>query len=85
MVSYCVDLTSVYGFTIGKFILLCLQVFIKGCLLWMLQFCISHLNINVSSYCLDCENGMSWQIFHVIFGVSLRFLIYQNSSYYFYV
>ena len=28
MVSYRVDFTSVYTFTIGKFILLCLQVFI---------------------------------------------------------
>ena len=44
MVSHCVNLTSVYAFTIGKFILTCLQVFI----------------IKISAFCLDCKNFIFW-------------------------
>ena len=45
---------------------------LKGCLLCMLQFRISHLKIKRSAHCLDI-------IFLVIFGIPLRFLIFPNS------
>ena len=31
---------------------------LEGCLLCMLQFHISHLNIKGSAYCLECKNGI---------------------------
>ena len=38
MVSYCVGLTSVYGITVGKFVLLCLQVFIITVIMFKMLF-----------------------------------------------
>ena len=85
MICYCVNLTSVYRITVGKFLLiLCQQLFIisvlflKGCPLFMLQFRISHLNNKGSTYCLHCKKACLI-IFHVISGVLLCFLISQNS------
>ena len=59
MVSYCVNLTSVYSITVGKFVLTSVSgSCLKGCLLCMWQFHISHLNIKGSAYCLDCKDGI---------------------------
>ena len=38
MVSYCVGLTSVYGITVGQFVLLCLQVFIITVIMFKMLF-----------------------------------------------
>ena len=68
MVSYCLDLTSVYSITYHSWrvftdfcVYKCLlfQFFcLKGCLPCMLQFSIFNLNIKGSTYCLDCKNGI---------------------------
>ena len=68
----CVDLTSVYGNKMRKFILLCLQVFVISVLLFKslssLQFRISRFKRQRLLF-----GRHILIIFHIIFGVPLRF------------
>ena len=70
MVSYCVDLTSVYSFAIGKFVL----TFVSASVISYFPFKHKRQRLLFGLY----ERHILI-IFHVIFGAPLRFLIFQNS------